>query len=57
MKKITEYKIVSVGVSTQFLEEEVVNAIKEGWQPLGGAFSSEGKNYDYFNQMMVKYEA
>ena len=57
MKKITEYKIVSTGVSTQFLEEEVVNAIKEGWQPLGGAFSSEGKNYDYFNQMMVKYEA
>lgn len=33
-KQITDYKIVT---GTHFsIEEEVNNAIKEGWQPLGG---------------------
>lgn len=53
MQKILEYKIVYAS-NSQFLEEEVNKAIKEGWQPLGGAFIEGGVTYSY-NQVVVKY--
>ena len=59
--KITDYQILKYSQSG-YLEREVANAIKEGWQPLGGvsvclyAPSSNYKSDKEYSQAIVKYE-
>ena len=59
--KITDYKILKYSQSG-YLESEVANAIKEGWQPLGGvsvclySLTMSYKSDKEYSQAIVKYE-
>jgi len=56
MKKIIDYTIMDSD-SRVNLETQVVKAIRNSWQPLGGMVvgNLEGTNKQYF-QTMVRYE-
>ena len=59
--KITDYQILKYSQSSH-LENEIAEAIKEGWQPLGGvsvclyASTSDYKSDKVYHQAIVKYE-
>ena len=53
--KITDYKILKYSQSG-YLESEVANAIKEGWQPLGGVSICLYRFDKEYSQAIVKYE-
>ena len=61
MKKVTAYLTLSAEGRPDALNEKVNEAIKEGWQPLGGISvvtsdgASQSKEY-LFTQALVKYE-
>ncbi len=59
--KITDYQILNSSKSG-YLEREIADAIKEGWQPLGGVtvcLASSSSSYEsgkQYSQAIVKYE-
>lgn len=59
--KITDYQILKNSHS-DYLEREIANAIKEGWQPLGGisvclyVISNSYESDIKYSQAIVKYE-
>jgi hypothetical protein len=63
MKKVIEYKVVTGNPKARF-EENVMEFISQGWQPLGGLTAvaleqpvKDGKVVaTFFSQAMVKYE-
>ena len=59
MKKIVDYCVVCGGLDyddDKGFEKRVNNAIKEGWQPLGGMCNDCYGSEDWGFQAMVKYE-
>lgn len=56
MRKIVDYVVVEA-CSFAALKDIVMIALKEEWQPLGGAFQSDKiGGSSYYAQTMVKYE-
>jgi hypothetical protein len=55
MKKIVKYVIIETH-SARDLRVEVNEAIKNGWQPLGGVSVSTDGSYTAYIQAMVKYD-
>ena len=53
--KITDYQILKYS-QIGYLESEVANAIKEGWQPLGGVSVCLYRYDNEYSQAIVKYE-
>ena len=53
---IVDYKVIR-SVQYDFLAESVVNAIRTGWQPLGGlAVDPSNSSSNIYAQAMVKYK-
>ncbi len=54
-RKIIDYKILAYEGGYSHLQKQVADAIKTGWQPIGGVCSTEDSNSRSFAQAMVKY--
>lgn len=55
MKKIIEYNIEYARDEDQLIVS-IDDAIKNGWQPIGGLAVNTHDGREYFYQAMVKYE-
>jgi len=54
---ITEYKIVKSNYNASELEQEVNQAIGEGWQPWGQPAAALSSNGALYVQALVKYSS
>lgn len=56
-KKIMDYVVIDYNNTSSSLRNEVLEYIKKGYVPLGGATSVyRGNGVNYYIQIMVKYE-
>lgn len=56
-KKIIDYVVIDYNATSTILRNEVLEYIKKGYVPLGGATSVyRGNGVNYYIQTMVKYE-